>query len=157
MKSTAIMEAKEGSRMTKEELIEAIKRTPARSQWDRAVREDAINLVNEMDPEAVESARDANELEKRMLNGAKDWKQYSNGGLALIYDSDIAKRYSTPSELAITKGGVRNPNRMENWIDVQGRALGQAANIVKNTFNDASAKMAESGFERGLKRGFGGK
>ena len=61
-----------------------------------------------------------------MLNGAKDWNQYSWGALSLIYDCDIAERLSAPSELKKTRGGERRPNSREEWLDVQARALQQA-------------------------------
>ena len=65
-----------------------------------------------------------------LLNGAKDWSQYSWGGCSLIYDPDIASRLCCPSELKKTRNGERRPNSREEWLDVQARALYQAANRV---------------------------
>lgn len=70
-------------------------------------------------------------LERSMLNGASDWRQYSWGGCSLIYDGDIARRLCNPSELKRTKNGERRPNSSEEWLDTQARALYQAAEIVK--------------------------
>ena len=106
---------------------------PGRSAWSRAVRTYASELV-----EGLESSDDlSNErlLEKAMLNGADDWQQYSEGGCALIYDTDIAERLCSPSELKRVRGGKRNPNSRENWIECQTRALTQAANLVLGAAN----------------------
>ena len=65
-----------------------------------------------------------------LLNGAADWSQYSWGGCSLIYDGDIAERLCCPSELKKTRNGERRPNSREEWLDVQARALFQAANRV---------------------------
>ena len=65
-----------------------------------------------------------------LLNGAADWSQYSWGGCSLIYDSDIAERLCSPSELKKTRNGERRPNSREEWLDTQTRALFQAANRV---------------------------
>jgi len=72
-------------------------------------------------------------LQKRylMLNGAQNWYQYSWGGCSLIYDRDIAERLCTPSELKRTKNGERRPNQNEEWLDVQARALRQAARKIE--------------------------
>ena len=69
-------------------------------------------------------------VEEALLNGAPSWADYSEGGCSLIYDSDIAERLCTPSELERSLDGKRNPNRRERWLDVQARALTQAAGIL---------------------------
>ena len=71
-----------------------------------------------------------NLLKKQLLNGASSWQEYSEGGCALIYDSDIAERLCSPSELKKVKGGEREPNANETWLDTQARALGQAARMI---------------------------
>lgn len=43
----------------------------------------------------------------------------------MIYDCDIAETLCTPTELKRTKGGERNPNSRETWLDVQTRAAFQ--------------------------------
>lgn len=72
------------------------------------------------------------ELNKAMLNGARDWKEFSKGGFSLIYNEDIAKRLCSPSELKKVENGRRNPNSREDWLDVQARALSQAASLVRS-------------------------
>lgn len=69
-------------------------------------------------------------IEEALLNGAQSWAEYSDGGNSLIYDADIAERLCSPSELRRSLDGKRNPNRRERWLDVQARALTQAAIIL---------------------------
>lgn len=70
-------------------------------------------------------------LDSIMLNGATDWKEYSWGGCSLIYDTDIAQQLCTHSELKKTDNGRKKPNNQEQWLDVQARALFQAAHLIK--------------------------
>lgn len=109
-----------------------------RSAWKRATASDALDFLDqiqhgiengELEPAAL---GDRTELKKYLLNGAANWEQYSLGGCGLIYDNDIARRYCTPSELKKTRDGERNPNSREHWLDVQARALKQAARIAIN-------------------------
>jgi hypothetical protein len=78
------------------------------------------------------------DLEKELLNGARTWKEYSEGGCALIYDGDIAERLCAPSEYRKTRQGERAPNARETWLDVQARALGQAANLIATVSKEGS-------------------
>lgn len=105
---------------TKSKLYGAIENAKCRSAWDRGVNEYALELVECLENEGLEPTR------KNMLNGAETWEQYSYGGCSLIYDTDIAERLCTPSELKRTKGGELNPNSRETWLDLQARALHQA-------------------------------
>ena len=110
---------------------------PGRSAWSRAVHAYASELV-----EGLESSADlSNEtlLRKALLNGASDWQQYSEGGCALVYDADIAERLCSPSELKRVRGGERQPNARENWIECQARALAQAASLVRRAYVKAAA------------------
>lgn len=94
-----------------------------RSTWDKAVTIYALELLEELaDNEEV--------TKERLLNGASNWNQYSWGGSSLIYDSDIAERTCTPSELKKTRNGERRPNSREEWLDVQARALFQACSRI---------------------------
>lgn len=113
-----------------------VEQAKTRSAWDRGVKAYAEELVEEL-REAVEGGYvDADELsnrrlfERAMLNGAADWKQYSEGGCSLCYDGQIAERLCAPRELRKTENGRRDPNPRETWIDVQSRALFQAAQLV---------------------------
>ena len=104
-------------------IFERIAHLNPRSAWNHGVMRYALELVN-----SVEIGEEI--TEKRLLNGAKDWKEYSYGGCTLIYDVDICHRLCTPSEIKKTKDGERNPNKHETWLDTQARALYQAARLI---------------------------
>jgi len=111
-----------------------------RSAWDKGVTKYAYEMLDELFEQIengyleLDDIYSPNLLHKALLNGADDWKQSSEGGCYLICDSDIAERLCTPSELKRTKGGMRNPNSHESWIDVQARALRQAEYKIKRAF-----------------------
>ena len=103
-------------------------RTP-KSAWNKGVKDYALGLL-----EDLEEFTTLEELEKNLLNGADDWAAYSWGGCSLIYDEDVAKALCTPSELKKTRNGQRKPNKNEDWLDVQARALFQAYTLIRRTF-----------------------
>ena len=117
-------------------LIALIESSPARSAWKRGVKLYAVELIESLDGREL--------TEKSLLNGAgvfrgetptprergEAWKAYSYGCSSLVYCADIAERLCTPSELKKPNGGERNPNGHETWLDVQGRALLQACNLI---------------------------
>jgi hypothetical protein len=113
---------------TIKELRIAIENEPARSAWSKGVKEYALELIEEMNDSTEFYASPADK--KDLLNGASDWNQYSWGGCSYIYDSDIAERLCSPSELKKTKNGERKPNANEEWLDAQARALSQAAHMI---------------------------
>ena len=104
-------------------IFERIAHINPRSAWNRGVMRYALELVN-----SVEIGEEI--TEKRLLNGAKDWKEYSYGGCSLIYDELICRRLCTPSEIKKTHNGERRPNKQETWLDTQARALYQAARMI---------------------------
>ena len=104
-------------------IFERIAHLNPRSAWNRGVMRYALELVN-----SVEIGEEI--TEKNLLSGAKDWKQYSYGGCALINDELICRRLCTPSEIKKTKDGERRPNNHENWLDTQARALYQAVRLI---------------------------
>ena len=108
-----------------------------RSAWDKGVRLYALELNDSLEERAEYEGREPSsrgEVDSWMLNGAASWNQYSWGGSALIYDCDIAERLCTPSELKKTRNGERRPNGREEWLDVQARALYQAATRVRRAY-----------------------
>ena len=122
--------------MTIKELREAIEKEPARSAWDKGKKEYALELVEDLE-EAIRGGyfdaanmADRAALKEQLLDGADSWSQYSYGGSALIYDGDIAERLCSPSEYRRSREGERRPNSREEWLDVQARALQQAANMI---------------------------
>lgn len=110
-----------------------------RSAWSRGVREYAEELLDRLEEYiTVDHATVSSvpELEELLLNGAEDWTRYSFGGCALIYNGDIATRLSSPSELKRTDYGNKRPNMYESWVQCQGRALYQAAGIIKKAYKE---------------------
>lgn len=98
---------------------EIIEYTKRRSAWDKGVKMYAPRF-----------------LESVLLNGANDWLAYSEGGLSLVYDKDIAERLCSPSELkrkTSRNGGVLKPSQDETWLQAQGRALAQAWRLLRLT------------------------
>jgi len=99
-----------------------------KSAWKKGVYTYAYELAEEAAEHTwVKTPRN---IEEALLNGARSWAEYSDGGNSLIYDADIAERLCSPSELRRSLDGKRNPNRRERWLDVQARALTQAAIIL---------------------------
>ena len=112
--------------MKKEEIknaiMDALKKEKARSAWKAGVILYAFDILDNME--------DGEVTEKNLLNGAENWKQYSYGGCALIYDKDICKRLCTPTEIKRKRMGKLPPNKNENWLDTQARALYQAVRLI---------------------------
>ena len=119
-----------------EKLYQSIESEKQRSAWDKGVTKYALELVEQLGEQingGYFEELDLTESKKvraALLNGAADWSQYSWGGCSLIYDSDIAERLCSPSELKKTRNGERRPNSRAEWLDTQARALFQAANRV---------------------------
>lgn len=113
--------------MLANEVIKKLEERKCRSAWDKGVNDYAIELLFDCN----ELPENRKELEEMLLNGADSWQAFSWGGCSLIYDYDIAERLCTPSELKKTRNGERKPNRNEEWLDVQARALFQACNRIK--------------------------
>ena len=108
---------------TNTELTSLVNATPARSAWSRGVKAYALELLDGIEDGFTQVS---------LLNGAQNWREYSYGGCALIYDADIAERLCAPGEYRKTRQGQRAPNGRETWLDVQARALGQAATLIRN-------------------------
>jgi hypothetical protein len=106
---------------TKNDIQKAIEATRPRGAWGRAVKAYALELLDSLDSEYRAGA---------LLNGAENWRAYSYGGCALIYNSEIAGRVCSPSELKRKRGGELAPNAGESWLDCQARALSQAASLI---------------------------
>ena len=119
-----------------EKVYQSIANEKQRSAWDKGVTEYALELVEHLGEQISNGyfdeldLSDPGKVKAALLNGAADWSQYSWGGCSLIYDGDIAERLCCPSELKKTRNGERRPNSREEWLDVQARALYQAANRI---------------------------
>ena len=112
------------------EIINAIENENARSAWRKGVKEYAVMMLENFTDGDFENVSTRKEIKEILLNGAKTWHEYSYGGCALIYDTDIAKTLCTPSELKLKKGGELQPNSRENWLDVQAKALSHAYDLI---------------------------
>lgn len=120
------------------ELLQKVESVKVRSAWSKGVKMYAIELLDDADANReCPEFTSLSELRDAILNGAKDWKQYSEGGCSLIYNTDIAERLCNPSELKRTKNGLNDPNSRENWVQVQARALFQAWEMIKRVYNES--------------------
>lgn len=110
----------------------ALEARKTRSAWDRGVSLYISDLLDHWEENAPYETNDVN-LFSLLLNGARDWEQYSWSGLSLAYNHQIAKRLCSPSELKRTRNGQRRHNYREEWLDVQTRALEQACLFICNS------------------------
>lgn len=120
-----------------EEIRAALEAEKPRSAWKKGVAVYAAELLEELEERIAHGYQDPAKIESRaaldeaLRNGAENWNEWSWGGCGLIYDGDIAERLCNPSELKKTRNGERRPNCREEWLDVQARAIRQAANRIK--------------------------
>ena len=114
--------------MKKNEILERLEALKARSAWCKGVKIYAAELLADVEKEDI--PEDYKELKELLLNGVEDWKAYSWGGCSLIFDTQIAARLCNNSEYIKTHGGNKRPNPREEWLDVQARALYQAASLI---------------------------
>lgn len=122
-----------------------------RSSWNKGVMQYALELLPAIQSKANEferKPRSCSEVRRWALNGAAGWWAYSEGGCSLIRDSDIAERLCTPSELKRKRGGELAPNSRESWLDVQGRALHQACNLISGICRSDGLYYEEGGANR---------
>ena len=110
------------------ELGNYIEQRKARSAWDRGVKQYALELLYNYSE--LTRFEHFPLLKINLLNGSSDWSQYSYGGCALICDYEIAERLCNNTELKRTNHGERKPNKNEDWLDVQARALHQASKML---------------------------
>jgi hypothetical protein len=120
-----------------------ISESPAKSAWQRGIKAYALEMVAELD-----EYLDPTYSPEKLLNGAKDWSEYSYRGSALIYNADIAERLCSPSELKRTKNGDNQPSKAETWLDVQTRALRQAARLIASAYRRAESQAPAPATDR---------
>lgn len=117
------------------DLIESSK---ARSAWDKGVKAYALDLC-----ENIENAKKVipGKVEKTLLCGASNWRQYSYGGCAYVCDEEIAEALCSPSTLkrcTLKDGSIREKaNARETWLDLQARALFLACRLIKRLISVA--------------------
>lgn len=129
-----------------EEIRATVKAQKTRGAWAAGVKVYALEILDTIEERSEYEGHEPETMEELTdyaLNGAKDhqkpndiyraWSVASWGGSYLIYDGDICRRLCTKTEQKQTNGGNRRPNKREEWLDVQARALFQAYNLIKET------------------------
>lgn len=133
--------------MNFEELKAAVLNRTARPGWASGVLAYAEDLLDSLEGTLKyneDALTNSTLLRKAMLKGAKNWSQYSYGGCSLIYDGDIAERVCTPKAYERCRGGELSPGRGKTWLDVQAKALEQAARLIIKTYIDIKSSTLDS-------------
>ena len=123
---------------------EELETLPAASAWDKGVKDFAVDMFDSF----VEDSKRIwiqNITEDDLLNGAKDWKQYSWGGCALVYNDDIRKALC-PDDT----GEEKRSRDGKPWLDVQAEALRKAAQLVLHCVNNKSEYAPFGGYNRSV-------
>ena len=120
--------------MTLHTILYNVECTKIHSMWIEGVVYYAITILEPIIDRLGEDTdfNEASALEQVLLNGSKDWNEYSYSGRAKVCDEDIASTLCTCIELERTDNGRKAPNQFESWFDVQARALSQAWQLIKN-------------------------
>lgn len=118
-----------------EKLSILVTNSPARGAWSRGVRAYALDIINNFFEWAAFNEDNGEPLpvldEKTALNGADNWKHYSEGGNGLIYSYSIAERLFNASEFKKFEAGKIDDLDI---IACEGRALSQAWQLLKGYF-----------------------
>lgn len=125
------------------QLANEIANSKTRSAWGRGVTSYALELLEKLREAYDRNTRNGKPTkadECTLLNGADSWSDYAWGGNGLCYNYAIAERLCNPSELKKTNDGELRPNRREEWLDVEARALYQAAGILLKAIGIHKAK-----------------
>ena len=124
--------------MTVYEFNKKIEEFKTKSAWASGVKEYAKELINEwIEGHELDQNYDISSItEKELLRGAPDWEFYSWGGMSLIYNSDICDRLCSKSVQKRKNNGNLKPNKQEDWLDVQARALCQASRLVQQIIHN---------------------
>ena len=115
------------------------------SAWKNGVKNYALWILDELPDDYCMIFDNQQELKEQLKNftslllkGNDNWYQYSYCGNAYCYDNDIAMALCNLSEYRKCKGGEKEPNRRETWLDVQARALFQAELLITSAIRDAA-------------------
>ena len=129
------------STMDKKEIAQALEtlknQKQPRGAWARGVRAYALEILEgvlENLEWKEEEGQDADfytpkQLEKIALNGAQDWRQYSEGGCSLVCTRDIVDRLCNKTE---KQRFWKNPDKYQE-LEWQSRALFQAWLLIRDT------------------------
>ena len=116
--------------MTLDKLKQCVSKAPYISDWTCGVHEYAIEMLDNLTDKQFDECTSYSMLRKALLNGAPNETRYSLDGYTLTYNSDIAARLCTHSELRRCDYGRKPPNKYETWLDVQTRAIIQALQLI---------------------------
>lgn len=114
-------------------------RLPLDKPWGKGVLRYANELLDkaeENQPDALlrvtDNPNDRETITTLLLEGAKNWKEYSYGAYALVANEDIVNRLGSPEEIEASNHGTNPPNSVyaANWLDLQTIALKQAADLI---------------------------
>jgi len=108
-------------RKTINDIMDELDVRPGMPDWEFAVRRYAMNMFKEyMEWKNLYRWNEASLLgeitEGSLLNGAKDWEQYSHDGNSLIYENDIRRRL--------------RGNGNGDLLNIQAKALKEAAQLI---------------------------
>lgn len=145
------------------EIEKQLENSKNRSAWDKGINIYCFELLEHLENQDYNfsTLTEKSNFQKIVLNGAKNWFDYSWGGGSFIYDEDICKNLCPPSMQRKLKFGQYRPNKYEEWLDVQARALNQASvrlwRIIKTlqkTINYAGfAEVVESSEAETISKG----
>lgn len=97
--------------------------------YNEGVRQYALDLLEDWPDDMPLQVATA---ETVLRNGADSWHEYAQGS-SLVYDEDIALRLCSPEELKRTHAGNLPPDENYTWLDLQERAIEDAARLILHT------------------------
>jgi len=103
---------------------------PASNHWTKGVKAYAIDMFEEI-VNSGELVSVKNISEKDLLDGAKNWNEYSWHGRTVCYDH-IIRKILDPND----SGEQARSTDGKAWLDVQAEALEQATKILLRTINN---------------------
>ena len=103
-----------------------------RSCWSRGVASLICDYGEDVLKEHEGETTTIKEFNKLWNCGAETLRESVYGGCFDIWNYDIAKRLCTPSEFKRSNEGMRNPNRREDWLGVEYRAVYHAMCLAWN-------------------------
>lgn len=137
---SAIMNTKNGigtidMKEVAEKIVERLEQKRVRSAWDKGVLSYALWMMRNYE-EWLEFDSTLPITKKTFLNGATTWAEASYGGCYLITDEEIARMLCNNTELKRTKYGALRPNKQEEWLGVQARALYQSWLLIEDIYTN---------------------
>ena len=95
-----------------------------KSAWNKGLKAYMHDFIEDLDMAKLQACQSKADFEKLLLNGAKNWHEYSWGGASLCYNEDILQRLSPA--WACKKFANSSAVYGVELLDIQKRALYQA-------------------------------